>query len=159
MIEILKQLVINQLNNEVEDYNNNLQELKNMEEKIRTDDSEKKYNQKIKELKNNYGIKRFYKRKIKKEYKDELNNINKEYFDNLKQFKDFYDEYEILRKKLAKCDIYRIKKQLENIPNYSKIKDFRLNYTDAINLLKENGVYNSLTEEELQELKKLQKNR
>ena len=106
----------------------------------------------IKDLKKEYGMKRFSK---KAEYQQKLNEIEKEYEKNLKEFRDFYDKYNEVKKKLAKWNIYETKKKIDNIPNCKTLKDFRMSKDELIEVLDETGLYDSLSEEELKMLEKL----
>lgn len=156
MIELLKELLVKKLSDELADYNTQLDELKGMEEKIRNDNSEKEYVEKTTQLKKIYRFKK-KNAETKKEYEKEFNYIKDEYDKNLREFKIFYDEYRELKEKLAKWNIYKVKKQLESIPNYTKLKEFKLNYNEAFELLNGSGAYDNLTEEEKKEINELPK--
>lgn len=157
MIEIIKNSIISKLNDELDEYNASLNRLKEMEEKIINDNSEKEYQEKLKNLKKSYGFRKVFNRQLKKQYKQELEQINEEYEENLKDFKLFYDEYESLKTMLSKWNIYKVKKQLDDIPSYTKLKEFKLSYEEIVNILKDNGIYDKLTKEEKDELSKLSK--
>ena len=74
MIENLKSVLLNKLNDEVVEYNKVKEQYDKMAEKIKNDNSDLEYNQKKKDLKKEYGMKRFSK---KAEYKQKLNEIEK----------------------------------------------------------------------------------
>lgn len=152
MIENLKAVLLNKLNDEVVEYNKIKEQYDQMAEKIKEDNSDFEYNQRKKDLKKEYGMKRFSK---KAEYQQKLNEIEKEYEKNLKEFRDFYDKYNEVKKKLAKWNIYETKKKIDNIPNCKTLKDFRMSKDELIEVLDETGLYDSLSEEELKMLEKL----
>lgn len=152
MIENLKAVLLNKLNDEVVEYNKIKEQYDQMAEKIKEDNSDFEYDQKKKDLKKEYGMKRFSK---KAEYQQKLNAIEKEYEKNLKEFRDFYDKYNEVKKKLAKWNIYETKKKIANIPNCKTLKDFRMSKDELIEVLDETGLYDSLSEEELKMLEKL----
>ena len=152
MIENLKAVLLNKLNDEVVEYNKIKEQYDQMAEKIKEDNSDFEYDQKKKDLKKEYGMKRFSK---KAEYQQKLNEIEKEYEKNLKEFRDFYDKYNEVKKKLAKWKIYEIEKKIDNIPNCKTLKDFRMSKDELIEVLDETGLYDSLSEEELKMLEKL----
>ena len=152
MIENLKAVLLNKLNDEVVEYNKIKEQYDLMAEKIKEDNSDFEYDQKKKDLKKEYGMKRFSK---KAEYQQKLNEIEKEYEKNLKEFRDFYDKYNEVKKKLAKWNIYETKKKIDNIPNCKTLKDFRMSKDELIEVLDETGLYDSLSEEELKMLEKL----
>ena len=152
MIENLKAVLLNKLNDEVVEYNKIKEQYDQMAEKIKEDNSDFEYDQRKKDLKKEYGMKRFSK---KAEYQQKLNEIEKEYEKNLKEFRDFYDKYNEVKKKLAKCNIYETKKKIDNIPNCKTLKDFRMSKDELIEVLDETGLYDSLSEEELKMLEKL----
>lgn len=152
MIENLKAVLLNKLNDEVVEYNKIKEQYDQMTEKIKEDNSDFEYDQRKKDLKKEYGMKRFSK---KAEYQQKLNEIEKEYEKNLKEFRDFYDKYNEVKKKLAKWNIYETKKKIDNIPNCKTLKDFRMSKDELIEVLDETGLYDSLSEEELKMLEKL----
>ena len=76
MIENLKAVLLNKLNDEVVEYNKIKEQYDQMAEKIKEDNSDFEYDQKKKDLKKEYGMKRFSK---KAEYQQKLNEIEKEY--------------------------------------------------------------------------------
>ena len=152
MIENLKAVLLNKLNDEVVEYNKIKDQYDQMAEKIKEDNSDFEYDRKKKDLKKEYGMKRFSK---KAEYQQKLNEIEKEYEKNLKEFRDFYDKYNEVKKKLAKWNIYETKKKIDNIPNCKTLKDFRMSKDELIEVLDETGLYDSLSEEELKMLEKL----
>lgn len=152
MIENLKAVLLNKLNDEVVEYNKIKEQYDQMAEKIKEDNSDFEYDQRKKDLKKEYGMKRFSK---KTEYQQKLNEIEKEYEKNLKEFRDFYDKYNEVKKKLAKWNIYETKKKIDNIPNCKTLKDFRMSKDELIEVLDETGLYDSLSEEELKMLEKL----
>ena len=152
MIENLKAVLLNKLNDEVVEYNKIKEQYDQMDEKIKEDNSDFEYDQRKKDLKKEYGMKRFSK---KAEYQQKLNEIEKEYEKNLKEFRDFYDKYNEVKKKLAKWNIYETKKKIDNIPNCKTLKDFRMSKDELIEVLDETGLYDSLSEEELKMLEKL----
>ena len=152
MIENLKAVLLNKLNDEVVEYNKIKEQYDQMAEKIKEDNSDFEYDQKKKDLKKEYGMKRFSK---KAEYQQKLNEIEKEYEKNLKEFRDFYYKYNEVKKKLAKWNIYETKKKIDNIPNCKTLKDFRMSKDELIEVLDETGLYDSLSEEELKMLEKL----
>lgn len=152
MIENLKAVLLNKLNDEVVEYNKIKEQYDQMVEKIKEDNSDFEYDQRKKDLKKEYGMKRFSK---KAEYQQKLNEIEKEYEKNLKEFRDFYDKYNEVKKKLAKWNIYETKKKIDNIPNCKTLKDFRMSKDELIEVLDETGLYDSLSEEELKMLEKL----
>ena len=152
MIENLKAVLLNKLNDEVVEYNKIKEQYDQMAEKIKEDNSDFEYDQSKKDLKKEYGMKRFSK---KAEYQQKLNEIEKEYEKNLKEFRDFYDKYNEVKKKLAKWNIYETKKKIDNIPNCKTLKDFRMSKDELIEVLDETGLYDSLSEEELKMLEKL----
>ena len=152
MIENLKAVLLNKLNDEVVEYNKIKEQYDQMAEKIKEDNSDFESDQRKKDLKKEYGMKRFSK---KAEYQQKLNEIEKEYEKNLKEFRDFYDKYNEVKKKLAKWNIYETKKKIDNIPNCKTLKDFRMSKDELIEVLDETGLYDSLSEEELKMLEKL----
>lgn len=152
MIENLKAVLLNKLNDEVVEYNKIKEQYDQMAEKIKEDNSDFEYDQRKKDLKKEYGMKRFSK---KAEYQQKLNEIEKEYEKNLKEFRNFYDKYNEVKKKLAKWNIYETKKKIDNIPNCKTLKDFRMSKDELIEVLDETGLYDSLSEEELKMLEKL----
>ena len=152
MIENLKAVLLNKLNDEVVEYNKIKEQYDQMAEKIKEDNSDFEYDQKKKDLKKEYGMKRFSK---KAEYQQKLDEIEKEYEKNLKEFRNFYDKYNEDKKKLAKWNIYETKKKIDNIPNCKTLKDFRMSKDELIEVLDETGLYDSLSEEELKMLEKL----
>lgn len=152
MIENLKAVLLNKLNDEVVEYNKIKEQYDQMAEKIKEDNSDFEYDQRKKDLKKEYGMKRFSK---KAEYQQKLNEIEKEYEKNLKEFRDFYDKYNEVKKKLANWNIYETKKKIDNIPNCKTLKDFRMSKDELIEVLDETGLYDSLSEEELKMLEKL----
>ena len=152
MIENLKAVLLNKLNDEVVEYNKIKEQYDQMAEKIKEDNSDFEYDQKKKDLKKEYGMKRFSK---KAEYQQKLNEIEKEYEKNLKEFRNFYDKYNEVKKKLAKWNIYETKKKIANIPNCKTLKDFRMSKDELNEVLDETGLYDSLSEEELKMLEKL----
>lgn len=152
MIENLKAVLLNKLNDEVVEYNKIKDQYDQMAEKIKEDNSDFEYDQRKKDLKKEYGMKRFSK---KAEYQQKLDEIEKEYEKNLKEFRNFYDKYNEVKKKLAKWNIYETKKKIDNIPNCKTLKDFRMSKDELIEVLDETGLYDSLSEEELKMLEKL----
>lgn len=152
MIENLKAVLLNKLNDEVVEYNKIKDQYDQMAEKIKEDNSDFEYDQRKKDLKKEYGMKRFSK---KAEYQQKLDEIEKEYEKNLKEFRNFYDKYNEVKKKLAKWNIYETKKKIANIPNCKTLKDFRMSKDELIEVLDETGLYDSLSEEELKMLEKL----
>lgn len=152
MIENLKTVLLEKLNHEMVEYSKIKETYDLMAEKIKEDNSDFEYDQKKKDLRKQYGIKRFFK---KKEYNHKLEEIEQNYEKNLKEFRDFYSEYSKIKTKLAKWNIYETKKRIETIPSYKNLKDFRMSKEDIVGLLDENGLYDTLTEDELKMIKKL----
>ena len=152
MIENLKAVLLNKLNDEVVEYNKIKEQYDQMAEKIKEDNSDFEYDQKKKDLKKEYGMKRFSK---KAEYQQKLNEIEKEYEKNLKEFRDFYDKYNEVKKKLANWNRYETKKKIVNLPNCMTLNDFGMSKDELIEVLDETGLYDSLSEEELKMLEKL----
>ena len=96
-----------------------------------------------------------FRKRRTKEYKDKLQAIETDYKNKLEEFYIFYKKYADIKDKLAHTNIYDINNKLENIDNYNSLKDFKMKKDVIENILKENNLYDNLTEEELKELKKL----
>lgn len=152
MIESIKSILLNDLNEKLCEYNRIKEQYDKMAEKIKEDNSEEEYLKQKKNLKKEFGLKRFFK---SKRYKEKLKLLDDEYNKNLMEFKKFYDEYSEVKRKLSTMDIYGIKKKLEEIPKCDSIKSLKMSKEELINLLDENHIYNSLTEEERNEVEKL----
>ena len=152
MIESLKNVLINKYNADIMEYERVKQEYEDMAEKIKQDNSDNLYDQQKRALKRNYGFKRF---SSKSKYHEELEELEKQYRKNLSDFHDFYDKYSETKKKLSKINVYLARKKLEDIPNYKTLKDFHMTKKDLDQIVEENGLYETFTEEEQKEYDKL----
>ena len=151
VIDALREIVRNDLNEELETYKSLKIKYDEMSKEIIDDNSEKEYINAKKSLKKEYS---FRKRRTK-EYKDKLQAIEDDYKKKLEEFYIFYKKYAEIKDKLAHTNIYDINNKLENIDNYDSLKDFKMKKDAIQKILKENNLYDNLTEEELKELKKL----
>lgn len=152
MIENLKAILLNDLNEEVAEYNQVKEQYEQMAKKIEEDNSDQEYDQRKKDLKKEYGMKRFSK---KSDYSKKLQEIEEDYQNNLKEFRDFFDEYTKVKQRLAKWNIYHTKKRIEEIPHYKTLKDFRMTKEKMEELLSKTGLADTLTEEEQKQVNKL----
>lgn len=151
MIDALREIVRNDLSKKLDTYKSLKIQYDEMSKVIIDDNSEKEYINSKKSLKKEYN---FRKRRTK-EYKDKLQAIETDYKNKLEEFYIFYKKYADIKDKLAHTNIYDINNKLENIDNYNSLKDFKMKKDVIENILKENNLYDNLTEEELKELKKL----
>lgn len=152
MIEKLKKIVLEKLNEELEEYNKVKNQYEQMAEKIKEDNSDAEYDKQKKQLKKEYGMKRFSK---KSEYEKELQKIENNYQQNLKQFQLFYDEYTKVKQKLARWDIYRTKRTIKEISKCKTLRDLHMSKEKIESFISEMGLEDSLTEEERKQLEKL----
>ncbi len=152
MIENLKAILLNDLNEEVVEYNQLKEQYEQMAKKIEEDNSDQEYDQRKKDLKKEYGMKRFSK---KSDYLQKLQQIEEDYQNNLKEFRIFFDEYTKVKQRLAKWNIYHTKKKIEEIPKYKTLKDFRMTKEKMEELLSKTGLADTLTEEEQKQVNKL----
>ena len=113
---------------------NKFDELKNQisayEEQFRTDKSEANYQRDIKFLNKKYNI---FKRG--KEYKKELEDIQKEYYEKLNQFEEDRKKYIDLKNEAAKINVYVIQKKLEQLNNAKSLEDLHMTEEDAVRVL------------------------
>lgn len=152
MIEKIKELLLNKLTQEVEEYNKLKEKYEKMAEQIKEDNSDQEYDQKKKDLKSEYGMKRFSK---KQEYQEKLQKIEEEYEQNIKAFREFYDQYSEVKKRLLKWNIYNTKRRIEAIPKYKTLKDFHMSREQIEDLITEGNLDNIMTDDDYKQLSKL----
>ena len=113
---------------------NKFDELKNQinayEEQFRTDKSEANYQKDIKFLNKKYNV---FKRG--KEYKAELEKIQKEYYEKLQQYEEDHKKYVELKNEAAKINVYVIQKKLEQLNNAKSLEDLHMTEEDAVRVL------------------------
>lgn len=106
MFEQLKTILTNEYQSEIARFDSLKEQITNIEEEMKKDDSEDEYQEKLKELNKRYGV---FKRGSK-EYKSELNSIQVEYSKKLKEFEQQHTNYTDLRREAALINIYIIQK-------------------------------------------------
>ena len=113
---------------------NKFDELKNQinayEEQFRTDKSEADYQRDIKYLNKKYNV---FKRG--KEYKAELEKIQKEYYEKLQQYEEDHKKYVELKNEAAKINVYVIQKKLEQLNNAKSLEDLHMTEEDAVRII------------------------
>ena len=135
MFEQVKSILINQYNVELERFEELRKKIEELEEQMQDDHSEEQYQNDLKELNKKYGL--FHNQK--KEYKKELNELQENYFKQLKDFETLHQNYIELRNEASKIDIYGIQKKLDQAKLARGLADLRLTEEEAEEIVK-NGV-------------------
>ncbi len=135
MFEQVKSILINRYNVELERFEELRKKIEELEEQMQDDHSEEQYQNDLKELNKKYGL--FHNQK--KEYKKELNELQENYFKQLKDFETLHENYIELRNEASKIDIYGIQKKLDQAKLARGLADLRLTEEEAEEIVK-NGV-------------------
>ena len=147
MFEQVKSILINQYNVELERFEELRKKIEELEEQMQDDHSEEQYQNDLKKLNKKYGL--FHNQK--KEYKKELNvsiqakiinllnELQENYFKQLKDFETLHENYIELRNEASKIDIYGIQKKLDQAKLARGLADLRLTEEEAEEIVK-NGV-------------------
>lgn len=135
MFEQVKSILINKYNVELERFEELKKKIEELEEQMQDDHSEEQYQNDLKELNKKYGL--FHNQK--KEYKKELNELQENYFKQLKDFETLHENYIELRNEASKIDIYGIQKKLDQAKLARGLADLRLTEEEAEEIVK-NGV-------------------
>ena len=90
-----------------------------------------KTNSNIKALNKRYGIFK----KGSKQYKEELSNIQNEYYEELKKFEQDHNHYLELSREASKINVYVIQKKLEQLMNANSLEDLKLTEEQATQIL------------------------
>ena len=130
MIEQVKEFLTDKYNLELEKYNNLKQEMDELENEFKSDDSESVYQESLKNLNKKYGL---FKRG--KDYKEELNTLRLNYNEQLKQFQEKYNHYVDLKNEASKINVYIIQKKLEQLMNANTLEDLKLTEERATRIL------------------------
>lgn len=128
----IKELLIKDYTNQIAQYDLLKAQLEEMEEKIKNDPSEEEYKGKLAELNKKYNV---FKRG--KKYKEELNNINSEYFSQLKEFEKKHNEYLDIRSQASQINIYALQKKLEQLNNATSLEDIKMTEEEAQRIIAE----------------------
>ncbi|MBP3766111.1 MAG: hypothetical protein J6G98_02915 [Bacilli bacterium] len=131
MFEQLREYLKNEYNNEMNLFDSLKAQMEELENNLKVDDSEDVYKSSIKALKKKFGI---FKRNSK-EYKNELYNIQSEYYNKLKDFEAKHDHYLNLKKEASQINIYVIQKKLERLNNANSLEDLKLTEEDATKIM------------------------
>lgn len=133
MFEQLKTILTNEYQSEIARFDSLKEQITNIEEEMKKDDSEDEYQEKLKELNKRYGV---FKRGSK-EYKSELNSIQVEYSKKLKEFEQQHTNYTDLRREAALINIYIIQKKLDQLNKANSLEDLRMTEEDAQKMIEE----------------------
>lgn len=131
MFEQLREYLKNEYNNEMNTFESLKAQMEEIENNLKEDDSEAIYQDNIKALNKKFNI---FKRNSK-EYKSELNKIQEEYFEKLKDFEAKHDHYLSLKKEASMINIYVIQKKLERLNNATSLEDLKLTEEDATKII------------------------
>lgn len=134
MFEQVKTIIENDYNFEIQKFNGLKEKIKNIEEQIENDDSEKEYQNKLVELKKKYGV---FKRGKKSDYQKELDIIQLEYGKKLKEFETLYEEYTNLKREAMQINIYGINQKLERLQKATSLEDLKMSEEEAQKIIDE----------------------
>ncbi|MDD3453122.1 MAG: hypothetical protein PHN42_02450 [Bacilli bacterium] len=137
MINEIKKVLLRPFNEKMDEYREYMSMFNSFEQQILLDDSEKIYNNDLKELKKKY---KNPKGDLKQEYEKELHKIMVEYKKKLDLFNLNKEKYDEMKKKLATWNVYELKKQMEKINLADSLKDLDLTIEQAKNICSENGI-------------------
>ena len=131
MFEQLREYLKNEYNQEMAKFENLKQQMEELENELKVDDSEELYQTNLKALNKKFGLFK----KGSKEYKEELYKIQSEYFEKLKEFEAKHDHYLELKKEASMINIYVIQKKLERLNNANTLEDLKLTEEDALQII------------------------
>jgi len=127
MFEQIKVLLTDEYNSEIARFDNLKNQIENLKQQMKADNSEEEYKYNLQELNKKYG---FLKRGSK-DYKRELDNLRVEYNKKLIEFEQLYSNYVDLKNEAAKINIYVIQKKLEQLSNANTLEDLRITEEEA----------------------------
>lgn len=131
MFEQLKEYLQSKYDNEMAEFNAIKSQMDEIENALKEDDSEARYQDSIKMLNKKYGLFK----KGSKQYKEELEGIQAEYYEKLKEFEQTHNQYLELNKELSKRNVYIIQKKLEQLMNAQTLQDLKLTEEQATKIL------------------------
>lgn len=129
MLEQVREVLIANYNQKIEEFNSIKNELDALEEIIVNDNSEEEYKESLKGLK----LKKL--KKNSPEYKEELDKINSKYNHGLVEFKANYDKCIELRKKASMIDIYGFTRKITRVENAKSLEDLNIDDEKASKIL------------------------
>lgn len=130
MFEQVSEILRNDYTTEMNKFDELKEQISQLEEQFRNDKSEADYQRDLKYLNKKYNI---FKRG--KEYKDELEKIQKEYYEKLQQFESDRNRYIDLKNEAAKINVYVIQKKMEMLNNAKSLEDLHMTEEDAVRVL------------------------
>ena len=131
MFEQLREYLKNNYNEEMSRFDTLKNQMEELEDNLKVDDSESVYQDNLKALNKKYGLFK----KGTKEYKEELNKIQSQYFVKLKKFEEDHKHYLELKKEASMINIYVIQKKLERLNNANSLEDLKLTEDDAVKII------------------------
>ena len=131
MFEQLKEYLKAKYDNEMAEFDAIKSQMDEIENTLKEDDSEARYQDSIKMLNKKYGLFK----KGSKQYKEELEGIQAEYYEKLKEFEQTHNQYLELNKELSKRNVYIIQKKLEQLMNAQTLQDLKLTEEQATKIL------------------------
>ena len=131
MFEQLREYLKKGFNEEMNKFEDLKSQMEDLENNLKQDDSEALYRDDIKALNKKYNI---FQRNSKN-YKADLNKIQSEYFEKLKEFEKNHNNYLELKKEASMINIYVIQKKLERLNNANSLEDLKLTEDDALKII------------------------
>ena len=131
MFEQLREYLKNEYNSEMSKFDDLKNQMEELEDNLKNDDSEALYQDSLKSLNKKYGL---FKRNSK-EYKEELLKLQTDYYEKLKVFEENHNHYLDLKKEASMINIYVIQKKLERLNNANSLEDLRLTEDDAAKIM------------------------
>lgn len=137
MINELKKVLLRPYNEQIDDYRVYKIKFEDLQKEIISDESDKIYSNKKEELKKAY---KNPKGDLLKEYENKLYEIMVEYKKSLDSFQEKFENYKVMKAKLASWNIYEIKVKMEKINQASSVSELGLTEEQAEKLCNENGI-------------------
>ena len=132
MLNEIKRVLIKPYNEQLDEYKEYKSKFDELQDEIIYDSSEKDYEEKIKLLKKSNLTKQEQetkKQEIMTEYKKQLDSFNKK-----------YEEYNIMKSKLAAWNVYDLKSKMEKINEAKNLEEVGLTLEQAKEICHENGI-------------------
>lgn len=132
MLNEIKRVLIKPYNEQLDEYKEYKSKFDELQDEIIYDSSEKDYEEKIKLLKKSNLSKQEQetkKQEIMTEYKKQLDSFNKK-----------YEEYNIMKSKLAAWNVYDLKNKMEKINEAKNLEELGLTLEQAKEICHENGI-------------------
>lgn len=135
MFEQVKELLMEQNKAQLSRFDELKQQIEELENKMQEDNSEENYTSDLKALNKKYGLFR----NLKNNYKKDLEQLQNDYYEKLKNFKELYENYSDLRREAAKIDLYGIQKKLDQLKVAKSLEDLKMSEEDALKLIQNQG--------------------